>query len=953
ERDEIIEVAAVKFRADKVVDIYQTLVRPLGPLPFRVQVLTGISERDLRKAPPFEAVLGDLTAFIGDLPVVGQSVGGDLKFLAHWGAELLNPIFDTHDLSRILLPTLATRGLAGLADHLGVEFTNKHRALPDCMAAKDVFLALRQKALDLDSRTLAAIVNLGAGSQWPSARFFSDVLREQAGGTTPARNVEREGVSDLGAFTEALVGRTLSGGETGRTLRPAPTAAPIDVEALAALLAPEGPLAAATPGYEHRPPQVDMLRRVTQTLNEGGELVVEAGTGTGKSLAYLLPALSYAAANGAPVVVSTNTINLQDQLIEKDIPMLLKSLRLARDRGLPGTETLPDLSDLRVVQLKGRSNYLCLRRWEALARTPLPADEVVTAARVLVWLADTRTGDRGELNLATNEMPLWNRVNARADEGGGVCSFQQRGLCFLQRARRNAANAHLIVTNHALLVTDAASDTGVLPEYRHLIVDEAHHLEDVATDQFGFRVSSREINDALNRLSQEVGGRRQQGILADLTMWLSASYEGSARSLAAAQLEPLHAAVAQARNRVAGFFTQLDGFLRTSAGDSREYGRRLRLTREVRFQAAWTAVEISWEDAGLALGDLETKTSRFYQTLASLGGDMPRAEDTLAELSAAASTLVDLRRKAASAVASPDENMVFWLAESNGREPPALSAAPVEVGNLLAQRLFEPRDAVIITSATLRSAGSFSFMKSRIGAPKAQEAALPSPFDYRSSTLVYLPQDFPEPERPGYTQAVDTALIDLARASRGRALVLFTSYAALQTAYRGIQRTLEGDKILVLAQGQDGSATQLLASFRNNERCVLLGAASFWEGVDVVGEALSLLVIAKLPFAVPSDPVVAAAAAGHPQVPAGLRAADPQQDRPRRHGGAGQAAHRPRLRQNLPRIAAGLHDSARSGAGYGRGHPAMAGGTGRRRSVRRQKRAMRKAVHGGPVPLRR
>ncbi|MBI4498368.1 MAG: exonuclease [Chloroflexi bacterium] len=863
ERDEIIEVAAVKFRADAVVEVFHTLVKPQGALPYRIQVLTGITERELHTAPPFEVVISDLVSFIGDRPIVGQSIGTDLKFLAHWGLEFTNPVYDTHDLSRVLLPTLAERSLAAVAAHLGIDLTNKHRALPDTMAAKDVFLALRERARALDRSVLAAIVNLGAG--WRAARFFQEVLVERAAGAgRPAAQGEQ--VPTLGALTETWVSQTLGEAEPARSLKPAAQRRPVDPAALSRFLAAGGPLSRVVPGFEERPQQVAMMREVARTLNAGGRLMVEAGTGTGKSVAYLLPALVFASENSTPVVVSTNTINLQEQLVQKDIPNLLEALRAVQeaDEDTATTEPgqdLPDLSAVRVTQLKGRANYLCLRRWENLDRMTLEPEEVVTAARILVWLSQTQTGDRAELNLAANEMSLWNKVSARAEDGAaGPCSYLKRGLCFLQRARRTAETSHLVVVNHALLLSDALSDNAILPDYGHLIIDEAHHLEDVATDQFGFRVGIRDANDLLNRVSQEVGARRYQGFAADAAFALRSAGPLTLAAQLARQAEALHEQVAHTRSRVSQHFNALAAFLQGGSPENRDYGRRLRLTHAVRAQRTWTAVERTWEDAYLALGDLELALGKFAHGLEDVAGEVARAEDLMAELTSLRSALAELRRKANACIANPDPNMVYWLADSGLGEPPVLHAAPLEVGRVLEEHLFSPRETVVLTSATLRSAGSFTYIRDRLGVGAARELALPSPFDYRSSTLIYLPQDIPEPERPGYPQAVEQALVELCRAAEGRTLVLFTSYGALQTAYHGIRRTLERDKILVLGHGMDGSANQLLTAFKSNPRSVLLGTNSFWEGIDVVGDALSVLVITKLPFAVPTDPVISARA---------------------------------------------------------------------------------------------
>ncbi|MFQ5988157.1 MAG: exonuclease domain-containing protein, partial [Dehalococcoidia bacterium] len=344
--DEIIEIGAVKFQDDDILETFHTLVKPYRSVPYRIQVLTGIAQWDVDAAPPLSVVLSDLVSFLGDHPIVGQSVAFDLSFLLEKGVGLPNPSYDTFELATILLPTLSEYSLSAVAQRLGISSPLRHRALPDAMVAKEVFLALVDKAYELDISIIAEIVRLTGATDWPLARLF--------------RRIEEEKVRD--AFSKGIelnleeMGLKVVGEERKERLIPVPSRKPLDRERLTEILGTEGLMTRAFPGFEHRPEQVEMMQAVAEALNNSQHLIVEAGTGTGKSIAYLLPAIFFALENNVPIVISTNTINLQEQLMGKDIPDLIKALG-GHSEGL------------RYAQLKGRGNYLCLRRWNLLRRS--------------------------------------------------------------------------------------------------------------------------------------------------------------------------------------------------------------------------------------------------------------------------------------------------------------------------------------------------------------------------------------------------------------------------------------------------------------------------------------------------------------------------------------------------------------------------------------------------------
>ncbi|MCK5653632.1 MAG: hypothetical protein KAH98_00680 [Dehalococcoidia bacterium] len=838
-RDEIIEIGAVKFRGNELVDTFHTMVKPYRPLPYRIQILTGLTPRDIEAAPPLAVVLGTLVPFLGDHPIIGQSAAFDLGFLSQKGVSLENRIYDTLELATILLPTLSDYRLSTIAEELGISSSIRHRALPDATTAKDVFLALLDKARALDTSIIAELDRLNEGIDWPLAHLF----RQIAGGK----------LGDVFSATGELALNVLGQArEKEERLTPLTERKPLDLEELTRILGSEGMVARALPQFEHRPEQVAMMQAVAVSLNKGERLIVEAGTGTGKSIAYLLPVIFFALDNGVPVIISTNTINLQEQLMSKDIPDLARAL---------------EQGSLRYTQLKGRNNYLCLRRWNLLRRgQALSLEEARLMLRTLVWLTTTSTGDRAELSLKGDELPIWNRVCAQAENCLGVqCPYQRQGHCFLYRARRKAEGAHLIIANHALLLSEIASGSNVLPEYSHLIIDEAHHLEEEATEQWGFEVRERDLGGYLNLLSEKsegVAGEHYAGLLFELGGHFRGSSLSPSRQKEIEELaQSIHRIVEHGRDRVLEFFDVLWLFLQAHAEDQGEYEHRLRLTRAVRRQPEWQKVALAAENLSLVLGEIDSELNRLYAMLEPLS-DVLDHENLMVELSSLIYRGNELRQRINSAVyqqgdgESEKSERIYWL--SSRGDTLTLCAAPLHVGHVLEEDLFSRKECVVLTSATLSTEGHFGYIKGRLGLEDANELLLGSSFDYMGAALVYIPDDIPEPGKPGYQQAVAQVLIDLCRATGGRTLALFTSHAALRASDEAIRAALQGEDILVLGQGLDGSPRQLLQAFKANPRAVLLGTASLWEGIDVVGETLSVLVMARLPFSVPTDPVFVA-----------------------------------------------------------------------------------------------
>jgi predicted DnaQ family exonuclease/DinG family helicase len=850
-----MEVGAVRFNEDSVLDTFQTFVNPRRHIPFEIQRLTGIKPADLEGAPSFAEIASELKAFVGNEPVVGQNVSFDLNFLSWRGIRPPGPVFDTFELGRLLLTELTSYGLGALANHLDVRPSARHRALADAETACRVFLALRSRLASLPSATLETAERLAAAGDWSLRHLFRQVLEDRAGPDAPEPD-ENEVAPRLGEPALGLVRRPpdLAPALVPSAERRAVT--PDEVERLLEQLATKGDI---LPQFERRPEQTVMARAVAEALADGEHLIVEAGTGTGKSLAYLVPAACHALRNNERVVVSTNTISLQEQLRGQDIPVLR---RLLEDWSPDGDGARSDGADrLRATQLKGRRNYLCLLRWAAHLRSQtLTTEEAKLLVRLLLWLPRTDTGDRAELNLTPEEENVWRRLSAQNESClASACYYVREGTCFLWRARKRAEAAHLLVVNHALLLSDVAAGGRVLPPFSHLVIDEAHHLEEEATQQFGFQAGESDLIDFLDRVHQRLGRGREGGLTGSLRQ----SIRGVQSALAPASLLSLAQALADSagrvRERLPTLFDLLSAFVRQQSAEEGDYDQKLLLSRSMRVQPDWTPVEIIWESADVALRELLNLLGKLQGALQEAEGyGLLDYEALVAEVGDLIQSGQQLREGLNSIIAVGDPGTICWLTAGRGDRAVTVASAPLDVAEALRDGLLSQKEGVILTGATLSSQGSFDYLAQRLGLERPRELLLGSPFDYEHSTLMLLPQDIPEPSDPRYHAALERALIELSQASEGRALVLFTSHAALRAAHAAIKGPLEGQEILVLGQGIDGPPKQMLQVLRENSRTVLLGAASFWEGVDIMGEALSLLVITRLPFSVPTDPVFAA-----------------------------------------------------------------------------------------------
>ena len=628
----------------------------------------------------------------------------------------------------------------------------------------------------------------------------------------------------------------------------------LDPFEVASLLARGGSVARALGGFEDRPTQRDMTAYVADVYNDGGVALLEAGTGVGKSFAYLVPALEWAATNGERTIVSTNTINLQEQLVGKDLPILARAL---------GTgDHAPSYA-----LLKGWRNYLCLARLDqarAGAASLFESERTAELDGLAAWAA--RTGDGSLADLADEPSPeVWDAVAAESDLCTRLkCPHFER--CFLFQARRRAAEADVVVVNHHLLASDLgvrlASDNwqeaAVLPPYRRLVVDEAHHLEDVAATHLGSQVSMLGIQRLLGRL--ERGGR---GLLPTLDAELSVRDDllsAASRDLLRQRLVDAQAA---ARRSSEELFAVLGRRLELAEAGGGVGGPVLRLTDAFADDPAWAeGLSVALENLLVAFGSLRDGVETIADRLA-LDDPAERRAQLVAELRGVVRRLDAAAQGLTAALRPPPGSRpaVRWL-ERRARNL-SLASVPLDLAPILKEALFDRVETVVLTSATLAAGGEFTFLEERLGLDlppsrvKVREI-LASPFDFASQCIFGIPTDLPEPrgDEAGHDAAVARVLVELAHAADGGLFVLFTSHGALRRTAAAVRDRI-GGRWPLLVQGE-GQRDHLLRRFREAGSAILLGTDSFWEGVDVPGRALRVLILAKLPFKAPTEPLTAA-----------------------------------------------------------------------------------------------
>ena len=637
----------------------------------------------------------------------------------------------------------------------------------------------------------------------------------------------------------------------------------LDPEQIAGILGTDGVISEKLPDYEDRPEQLQMSFVVVDAFNKGQLAVIEAGTGTGKSLAYLVPALLWARTNLERVVISTRTINLQEQLIRKDLPFLQRATGI----------------EFHAVLVKGRSNYYCQRRGETAGRELGLFDQqlVEELQQIMHWAEATADGSKEDLSFIPSYQ-AWEEVCCEADQCARVrCQHYSR--CFFHKARRTAARADILVINHSLLLSDLAlrqetnnyTATAVLPPFERVILDEAHHLEDVATSHFSSQLTRFTFSRVLNRLRHP--RKLNQGLLPRFLDQLSQELPDSLDDL----YRKLHEEIESLLIKRQQLFDAALEELHSIAEELPQFlGKQVNSKFELKHRILPDFVQTAvWQKLCKRVDRLRIGCAELAQGVSSLlrateplpDAVADKVNSSLVDLAGIGGRLEGISADLGSFMAVAKDSCV-WIEIREGRIGrksgliTSLCQAPLDVAESLNKALYQRFQSLVMTSATLTVAGDFSYYHSRVGLDRVEpnrlvELALDSPFDYQQQALVAIPTDLPEPGKPGFSEAVRDAVEKALLCSQGRSFVLFTSYALLRRVHEELSPILEAQRLPCLRQGQE-NRHRLLKRFAEDESSILFGTDSFWEGVDVPGRSLEQVIIARLPFRVPTEPVLEA-----------------------------------------------------------------------------------------------
>ncbi|MBW5446599.1 ATP-dependent DNA helicase DinG [Cohnella sp. CFH 77786] len=846
-RDEIIQAGlAVIDEAGTVCSAFASFVRPEKPVPAEITKLTGIRDEDVREAPEIEEVLARMVPYLQDAVLVGHNVEFDARFLQaaldrSGYLPFTGRMLDTVELTRLTFPTLPSYQLSSLTQTFGIGHDRPHQADSDALATAELFTIGLNKLRSLPMLTLQRLNSLFDPERSDLGWLISLTLQDRE--IRPAADEQgyhyhRQFAMKVGDWSDdaAAAADDAASALAGMTFEAFVENVRRNLKEL-------------LPAYEEREGQDIMFGEVLQSLEQDSHLLVEAGTGTGKSLGYLLPSLYYGLRESKKIVVTTHTIQLQEQLRQRDLPLLQQVLPVP----------------FRASVFKGRGNYLCLRKFENRVSVPdfsLGADDAVTRGAMVVWLSETATGEGEELNLGRGR-DEWDAVASDAASClNRSCPWFHK--CFYHRARNDTGKADLVITNHALVFTDMRAEHRLLPSYDRLIVDEAHHLEEVAGQHLGQKTGYNSLAMPLGRLWRDA----RNGLIPQLAGALtSVAHEQAPAWLE--KVELMRAKLSEIREAWERWTEALFGLLASQAAADETGNLTLRLKPDA-LPNGWETIRVDAENAIQLMSD-------FVRPMEKLAAEIRDETDEyslqglLTDLSGVLKDVAEVRAETASFVSLAEPDYVYWAEahyQYRGRSV-WMYGVPADVSGLLKEGLFDRKASVVMTSATLTVDKSFQYVTEQLGLTESEKAGrlrtavLPSPFRYREQALVLIPRDFPgirgKDGDTAFVNALADSLRDVAQTVGGRMLVLFTSHRMLKTVYGPLKESLEPAGIQVLGQGIDGSSrSRLTKQFREQPASVLLGTSSFWEGVDLPGDALTCLAIVRLPFQPPNHPVVEA-----------------------------------------------------------------------------------------------
>ncbi|WP_079509527.1 ATP-dependent DNA helicase DinG [Mesobacillus jeotgali] len=827
--DRIIQFGAVLIEGGQITGRFSSLVNPLQEIPVFIEELTGISDSMVSNAPLFQEIAPQVSEMLEDAYFVAHNVLFDLSFLQE---ELLNagqegfygPVIDTVEMARILYPTADSFKLTDLAAKEELRHDRPHQADSDAQVTAELLLIMLDAVKSLPMVTVKELAKLSEGLKSDLHLIFEEILKDKE--------------SRLETLPEEIeVFR-------GIALRKRPVIGNVEYQVIdfpGAIEEKQALLQKALTGFEARQGQFLMMDLVYEAFLKGGHALIEAGTGVGKSLGYLIPAAIYSLENKQPVVISTYTTQLQEQLLTNDVPKLKQALGRR----------------LNISLLKGRSHYISMARFEqTLREIEENYDTALTKMQILVWLTHTETGDYDELNLSSGGMLFWNKV--KNDHSFFIKAKQWEEFDFYKRAIDNAQNADLLITNHSMLLADLVSEKGKLPKYEHVVLDEGHQFEKAAGKYFGESLDYIAVRLVLN----QIGLFEQNQLFYKLETIMNNDGVLGAERLHTFEINQLISDLVYETDelfKLAGTYARKS--IKNKASGSKIHAS-LVPDRENRF---WTALKTTAERFYFHLKDLIDALEKRLEDAWRSPDSFTRKQRAVLEEVVQVKEDLDQICQTAKTLFKDDNSHVRWI-EADTRSlqnSTAIFSRPVNVSEYLAEKFFTRKKSVVVTSATLSVNQSFSFIKRELGLKNVMiEKQIPSPFSYGSQIKLVVPDDLPDIKTVSdddYVAAITEHIISIAEATRGRMLILFTSHEMLKKTYNLIKESGLLEDFVLIAQGiTAGSRTRLTRNFQRFDKAILFGTSSFWEGVDIPGEDLSCLIIVRLPFSPPDEPLTAA-----------------------------------------------------------------------------------------------
>ncbi len=865
QRDEIIEVGAIRYLNGEPEDTLSILINPGRAIPYQISRLTGINDEMLVNSPSFLEASASILDFINESPLIVHNINFDIPFLEyhlrHFRENyteriqeyeiLVQEKYDTLFLSKIFFPFQPSYSLKNLAEYFSIQEKTFHRALPDAKTTAQIFLNILKISLQIDFRDAKKILEILEPTDSTIKTYFHHLYSLLVKGKY---HIPKK------LDTKSLIYATNYYNVIGEEDTPTDghlEIEQIDEKEISNFFDEGGTLEKSLGIFELRKAQIQMAQEVARTFNSSQFLVVEAGTGTGKSLAYLLPALKWAIKNYGPfgrVIISTNTKNLQEQLFFKDIPILHSILK----------------ERFKAVLLKGKANYLCLDKWYTILndlKYRLNSYERIKIIPLYFWVKQTETGDISENNgfSVDRNMGIWTKFIAEDNYcPGKSCKFYRQ--CFLWRARNNARSAHIVVTNHSLLFSDIAAENAILSDYVNLVFDEAHNIEKVATEYLGIQISIWRFKEIYQKLYQKE--KFETGVLIQLKKRLQLSdIDITKKDLFFGHLDALIPLVQTAWVATQGFFKELIKLLKEfiPSESEQEITARYRYKKENDIANRMSSY---YDELFQYLQKINSSLHEILALFKEIPAESLKYQKQISQELLAQFTQIELIQNNLQFLMEAEwDNWVYWfeLPTKYKSDDCRLYAAPLNISEILSEKLYKSLNTAIFTSATLTVGRSFEYFLNRVGlinfeTERLQTLLLDSPFNYDEQVLLAVPSYLPDPRSVEFRDSVKEILTQLATEHPRGTLTLFTSYAMLNEMYTSLRLTYESENVSLLAQGISGNRHMLINEFKRNPRSVLFGTDSFWEGIDVPGEALEILLITKLPFDVPTEPIIEAKA---------------------------------------------------------------------------------------------